>query len=374
MFIFGPIMILLAGALALYTGVDLARHWASFWDNHITGQDRLRAYRVVFFLIIPLGVLLHEVGHALAVWQLGGRVVEFNWSLLSGYVVPDRAFPPLPSWWIYFSGNLVSILVSFVGLAVAALARRPMIRYLGFTFFTLQWYFSLIGYPLLSLGSQDGDWAAIYGIPPWPLKLLLAAVHVSLLLMTYRILRRPSVRRWELMLSEDNRQVIAGLEGEMRANPADPGPRLALARFYAQRGESALARATLGDALAATPDNAEALILSAALAADQEKYAEAADLYQKALASLPPGPGRARVAALLGEIYLRLDRADEAMRVLTQALGVGVASPEAFYWRGRAYLRLNDEAAARLDFERAAQLDPQGAAGAEAAKELAAMR
>src|SRR4051812_14596177 len=98
MFIFGPIMIVLAGALVLYTASDLIRNWQSFWDDDIRPDERLRAYRVAFFLIIPIGVLLHELGHAVAVWQLGGQVVEFNWSILSGYVVPDRSFPPLGEW------------------------------------------------------------------------------------------------------------------------------------------------------------------------------------------------------------------------------------------------------------------------------------
>lgn len=374
MFIFGPVMLLIAGVLAVYTVVDLRRHWATFWDDDVTGEDKPRAYRVVFFLFIPVGVLLHEFGHAVAVWGMGGRVVEFNWSLLSGYVVPDRTFGPLGTWWLYFSGNLVSILLALVGLVVAVVARRPMVKFLGFAFFTMEWFFSLVGYPLLSLGSQDGDWMGIYGLPPLPLKVTLAAAHIVLIALGYVFLRSMRVRRWELMLGRDNRAMIEAEEAAILAHPADPAPRLALAQFYAQCGETALAKATLKDALAVAPDNLDAHILAGAMAADGERYAEAADQYAAAIAALPPGLQRGRVEYLQGWAWVRMDRAADAVGALTRAIEDGFETAEAYYWRGRAYQRLRNDAAAQADFARAAEIDATGTTGGEAAKELAAMR
>lgn len=374
MFIFGPVMLLIVGVLAVYTLVDLRRHWATFWDDNITGDDKTRAYRAVFFLLIPVGVLLHELGHALAVWGMGGRGVEFNWSLLSGYVVPDRTFGPLGTWWLYFSGNLVSILLALVGLVVAVVARRPMVKFLGFTFFIMEWFFSLVGYPLLSLGSQDGDWVGIYGIPPLPMKGALAAAHIALLVLGYVALRSARVRRWEMMLSTDNRAIIEAREAESRAQPDDPRPRLALAAFYAQRGETALSKAALEDALAVAPDNPDAHTLAGAQAADAERYAEAVGQYAAAIAVLPPGPRRGRVEYMQGWAYVRMDRAADAVTALTRAIEDGFVTAEAYYWRGRAYQRLRETAAAQSDFARAAGIDPGGATGGEAAKELAAMR
>lgn len=373
MFIFGPVMILLAGALAAYTVVDLARNWATFWDDNITGQDKMRAYRAVLFLLVPIGVLLHEFGHAVAVWMQGGQVVEFNWSLLSGYVVPDRSFGPLGTWWLYFSGNLVSILLSFVGLAVAAWARRPMVKFLGFTFFSFQWFFALVGYPLLSLGSADGDWVGIYGIPPWPLKIVIAAIHLALIYVGYRIIRSPRVRRWEVSLSQDNRAYIEAREAEMRRDSTDIRPWLDLSRFYAQHGEMGLAKATLNGALALDPHNPDAHMLAGAMAADQEKYPQAVEEYTAALAGLPPGARRGRVAYMLGWAYAHMDRPEDAVKALSQAIGEGYVSADTYFWRGRAYQRLRNDVAAQADFEQAARLDPTGV-GAEAAKELNAMR
>jgi len=60
----------------------LGRLWrrrATLFDDEVTPGDRAFFDRSAFFLLIPLGVLLHEVGHAAATWQVGGQVDTFRW-------------------------------------------------------------------------------------------------------------------------------------------------------------------------------------------------------------------------------------------------------------------------------------------------------
>ena len=370
MFLFGPVVLLIGLALGAYTAYDLARHWRSFWDDDIRPEDRVRAARVAFLLIIPLGVLLHECGHALAVWGLGGQVREFNWSYLSGYVVPDRQFDALGEWWVFFSGNLVSILLPVVALGVLLLPVGRMARYLAVTFARLEWYYSLIGYPLLSLGGAQGDWVAIYGIPPWSLKVVIGVVHVGLILLAVWLERRPAYRRWDTLLSAAARSEIALREASVRQRPDDPQPLVELADFYARHGDLVLAQEAVGRALVLDPDGPNTLVVAAALAMQTERYAQAADLYQRALIQLGGSPAAARVAAWLGQAYQRLDRTDQAIAAYTQAIDGGLATAEVFYWRARAYVRRRDLPAGREDFRRAAQLDPEGQIGQQAAKEL----
>ena len=370
MFLFGPVVLLIDLALGAYTAYDLARHWRSFWDDDIRPEDRMRAARVAFLLIIPLGVLLHEFGHALAVWGLGGQVREFNWSYLSGYVVPDRNFDALGEWWVFFSGNLVSILLPIVALGVLLLPVGRMARYLAVTFARLQWYYSLIGYPLLSLGGAQGDWVAIYGIPPWPLKVVLGVAHVGLILLAVWLERRPAYRRWEVLLSQAARSEIALREAAVHQRPGDPQPLVELADFYARHGDLVLAQETMQRALALDPDGPNTLVAAASLAMHTERYAQAADLYQRALARLGGSPAGARVAAWLGQAYQKLDRTDQAIAAYTQAVDGGLTTADVFYWRARGYVRQRDLPAAREDFRRAAQLDPDGQIGQQAAKEL----
>ncbi|MEO0356338.1 MAG: hypothetical protein AAF268_16080, partial [Cyanobacteria bacterium P01_A01_bin.3] len=80
----------------------------SFWDRTITLDDYILAQQVAFFLCIPLAVLVHESGHALATWQVGGQVLEFQWRGFWGYVVPYGTFSQLEFWWIALAGNLAS--------------------------------------------------------------------------------------------------------------------------------------------------------------------------------------------------------------------------------------------------------------------------
>ncbi|MFN8481915.1 MAG: tetratricopeptide repeat protein [Anaerolineae bacterium] len=371
MFMFGPIVFLLGASIAIYVAYDLYRHWDTFWDDDITPQERMQATRVAIFILVPIGVLLHEVGHALAVWQLGGRVVEFNWSFLSGYVVPEGNFTPAGDWWIYFSGNLVSIMLGFAALLVLLFPVRPMIKLLAVTFAEVQLFVSLLGYPLLSLLGVEGDWVGIYGIPPTPIKLVIAVFHVTLLVALLLVMRDPRVRRWRLLLGRDAQRRVGALETRIAADPANLQPRLELASYYRQQGEAALARQTLAEAVAACPNDPNALLAAGALAEESKKPQQAAAYYQQALDQMAPGAQPATVAMRLGQLYTTMERPAEAVAAYTRAIESGPPNAEARYWRGRAYLRLRDDVAAQNDFRAAAALDPHGETGRLAAQELA---
>jgi hypothetical protein len=51
---------------SLYVLWRLFRNWNDFWDAEVTSSDRSLANEIAFFVLIPLGVFLHEAGHALA--------------------------------------------------------------------------------------------------------------------------------------------------------------------------------------------------------------------------------------------------------------------------------------------------------------------
>ncbi len=371
MFQFGPLVFLLGAGIAAYVAFDLYKHWDTFWDDDITPQERMDATRVAIFILVPIGVLLHEVGHALAVWQLGGRVVQFNWSFLSGYVVPEGNFSPAGVWWIYFSGNLVSILLGFGALLALLVPVRPMVKYLAVTFAEVELFMSLIGYPMLSLAGVEGDWVGIYGIPPTPLKLVLALLHVALLVALIWFIRNPRVRRWRLLLSHAAQRRVGALEASIAAHPTDLQPRLDLAQYYMEQGEPTLARETVNEALQAAPGDPDALYAAGVLAEQGKKNKQAADYYQQALTRLGPGPRAVNVAMRLGRVYITLEQPTDAVAAYSQAIDSGPPNAEARYWRGRAYLRLRNDTAAQNDFRAAAALDPSGDVGRMAAQELA---
>src|SRR5207249_3282199 len=162
----------------------LVRRWPFFWSQPLDANSRQLAVQVAFFLIIPVGVLLHEAGHALATWSVGGHVVEFSWRVYWGFVVPEGRFTAADVWWIALSGNLVSILFGLAMLEAGSLGTglRASVRYVLLQAGLIEIVFAAVGYPLLSLGTADGDWKTVYDFHSTPfLSSATAAAHGALL-------------------------------------------------------------------------------------------------------------------------------------------------------------------------------------------------
>lgn len=75
---------LIAGLICVQTLWQLFQNWSKFWDSQVTFKDCELAQRLAIFTLIPIGVLLHEVGHSLATWQVGGTVLSFQWRFYWG--------------------------------------------------------------------------------------------------------------------------------------------------------------------------------------------------------------------------------------------------------------------------------------------------
>ncbi len=181
---------LLYAIQAVRTLVTLARNWRAFWDPLFTPQDARLAQEVGFFLFIPMGVFLHEVGHYVAAKMAGVQVLGFHYRLFWGYVSYRGPVPPLTDWWIALSGNLVSILFGLALLVVGYRARglRLPLRYTLFYAGQIESVYALIGYPLLSFSGFVGDWVTIYDFRATPVVstiTLLAHLVTVLVLLTW---------------------------------------------------------------------------------------------------------------------------------------------------------------------------------------------
>jgi len=157
----------------------------SLLDDVITLQDRRLVTQAAFFFLIPPGVLLHEFGHTLATWQVGGKVTEFHWMIYWGYIVPKGNFTALQSWWISLSGNLVSVAYGLAPLPFLGLVKKPVVKELLRSFIKLEIIFSLICYPLFSFVFV-GDWVEIYDFSISPYAQITLIIHISLLLVLWR--------------------------------------------------------------------------------------------------------------------------------------------------------------------------------------------
>src|SRR5450631_3818119 len=96
------------GAIAVLTLYRLVRRRREVFDDRFSASDRGLVSAAAFYLMTPPAVALHELGHAVAVWALGGKVLEYHFLFYWGYVV-HRSLGAYSDLIVALSGNLVTI-------------------------------------------------------------------------------------------------------------------------------------------------------------------------------------------------------------------------------------------------------------------------
>ena len=347
--------------------VQLARNWRQFWDADVTRADRQLANQAAFFLLIPLGVFLHEGGHAVATWSVGGTVVDFQWHVFWGYIQPAGNFTALQDWWIALSGNLVSIALGLLPLPLLVGVRRGIWAEILESFARQQLLYALLWYPAFTFFGF-GDWVTIYDFRIAPWAELLLAFHAALLAglffldrshwaVEHRLGRRPAV-------VEQRRTLLEAAERQ----PMAAGPLAQLALFYADLGEMAEARRYLRQAEQRDPNDSTLKLAKARLAAQQRNPAVADKAAQAALAAPDLTPtARAGLNSQLAFSHMQAGRREEAIAAFTEALRLTPDAHPLYYWRGTVRRSLGRNVEALSDFETAARLaaDPGDKARAQ---------
>ncbi len=165
---------------------QIATNWRSVRDKNFTPQDRLLVNQASFFFLIPISVVLHELGHAVAVWGFGSEVVDWGFYGFAGYVsYLPYGLTAVQQTIIAAAGTIVNLILCLLALAVV-LGWRPPLRaalnelLIGFIF--ISGANAFIVYPLLDIVSgMNGDWRQMYdsGVP-W-LTGLIIVVQVAVL-------------------------------------------------------------------------------------------------------------------------------------------------------------------------------------------------
>ena len=243
------------GLAALATLVTIVRARRTFLDRDLSAADKRLATQAAVFLVPPIVVLIHELGHVGAVASVGARVVSFRYGFFEGAVGVAGDLSQVQAWWVSLSGNLAGALtgLALAGAGMAWDRLRPGPRYVLILGGTLQVGYALIGYPLLSLSTDWGDWVTIYDFGATPgLSWATAVVHAAVLAVLWRWWRG-TVRHTLFAVASGAGDRVAALRASVRANPADEAGWLDLARLYAGFGELGLARSTLEEAAGAAP-------------------------------------------------------------------------------------------------------------------------
>lgn len=177
-----------------FTLYQLFHRWRAFLDRSFTAGDRQLASGVALFLLVPVGVLLHEFGHMAATWSIGGQVQGLSYFFYWGYVTIDLpSGDPAASWYVAVAGNIVSYLLGILCVALAVLWRTliPTLRLVLLDLGIYQLVLTLIGYPVLSLTTDfGGDWDNIYSFESPLASWATLAVHAVSLVGFILFLRR----------------------------------------------------------------------------------------------------------------------------------------------------------------------------------------
>lgn len=345
------------GARAVWT---LIKNWRAFTDDQLTAFDRRLASEIAFFVFIPIGVFLHELGHAAATYQMGGSIDwlggGFHYALFYGYVIPEGNFSPVQDWWIALAGNLVSVMYGFVPLIFLRLTDQAWLKYTILSFARIQLGWSLVGYPLITFAGFEGDWSTIYFTSPL-LGIPLFISQAALVLALFLIDRSIAVKRWEVSLYAGAREQINKLDAEIAARPGAIDPLIARGNFFAAQNQPDLATADYRSALKIDPQNARALYNLGQVRLQQKRYSEAEKNFRAALERANAEPLlAARTHFSLGICLYRRAGAQAALPEFDAAIERDATQPEFFYWRGTARRAMGDEQNAQNDFKRAEEL------------------
>lgn len=204
---------------------DLANNWRTTFDRRFTGADRVLVDKAAFFVLLPISVALHELGHAAAIWSLGGEVTDFGFYGFAGFVAYREPFTAAQQMLVALAGPLVNVVLS-AGAIAAVLLRRPPMRAafneLLVQFAVISGINALIVYPLLDYGTGlGGDWTQIYGDGVPALTAIIGAAHVAILGIAYWAWKNPRMQARFAALTGVPAGATRGALGGMRA--ADGG-------------------------------------------------------------------------------------------------------------------------------------------------------
>lgn len=349
----------------------IGREWSSVMQEPLTHRKKYFAEQAAFFIAVPVGVFLHEFGHALAVWVSGGQVAEFGYRVFWGYVVPQGMFTPAQGWFISLSGTLGSLIF---GAGIWLLFKEnshSALSYFGLRAFRFQVFFSTIYYPVFTLLGFEGDWRSIYDFGATPiLSGLTVPFHLGLVLLFWWGDRTGWFERTshETVAEQEKFESLAQAAG---LNPQNTQIQLQYVDAMRQGGADNRAKTHLKSFLKQNPDSGAVYLELALLESGNKSQItrRSAEYLQQALQlGLPTPGGQAYAHQLLGKYYLDRNQLDEAVQALNDALGLKIEGEETavaqhkaalYHLRSQAHRRQSRYEAAYQDIQEAIILTQQ---------------
>jgi Zn-dependent protease len=175
---------------------QLARNFRQTFDRNFTHEDRLLVDQAAFFVLLPISVALHELGHAIVIRLYGGEVLDWGFYGFAGYVAFDpRDFTDAQQIVVAAAGTAVNLLLAGIAVGLVFLKRPPFraaINQLLIQFTWISLLNALVVYPLLDIVSGlNGDWTQIGGVPALSLAILI--IHITVLAVLFWAWKSPAM-------------------------------------------------------------------------------------------------------------------------------------------------------------------------------------
>jgi Tfp pilus assembly protein PilF len=371
-FSFFNLITIFYGLLGLRLANTLWQEREQIRQEPLTPQKKNWGDEAAFYLAVPVGVVFHELGHAIAVWFFGGRVVEFGYRLFWGFVRSAGNFTPAENWTIAVAGTVGSLLYGFAIWLLLHRSSNSSVRYFGLRAARFQIFFSLIYYPIFTLIGFVGDWETIYNFGATPLlSSMTAGFHITLLLL-YWYLERRGFFEMPSFADGATQARYEALRDAALHDPAKAG-HLNLIQMNLQGGAIRTARIQLQALLKDNPQSAEAHLQMGMLLSQKRNRVtrKAVRHLERALELGLSGKSLVGVAAImLGQYYLSVEKYEEGLRVIDRALAALSDDPgnlsgyaQAYALRGTLNQRLGRNLAAEQDLQRAIDLSSQNGEG-----------
>lgn len=345
---------------------QLRREWTSLKTEPLTSRKKHLGDQASFFVAVPIGVLLHEGGHALTTLLFGGRVVEFGYRIFWGYVLPQGSFTASQDWFISVAGTPGNLIFGLVLWLLLRNHATGSYRYFALRAFRFQLHFALIYYPIFTLFLPVGDWTTIYDFQSTPVLSAVTAVFHLLFLLFFWHGDRSGWFERPAFESTDAQDRFQALQQHIVLNPQDAQARLQYIDTIRQGGATNKARYLLNQYLKQEPSSPQAYIQRAAINSRRSISRSAADDVNKALQLGLSDPVSLVFAhQLLGRYYLERNDAQTAVNHVSHALATPnpQQNPQQrarlHHQRSRAYRRLQQHDLAFQDVQQAIQLAEQ---------------
>ncbi len=223
------ILIAVAGIRVVAT---IFRNRHEIFDENFTESDRVLVDQTAFFLLLPLSVALHELGHAALVLVFGGEIVDFGFYFFAGFVSYVGDFSDVQHILVSVAGVTVNVILAAAALLFVFLRKPPMraaYNELLMQFVIISIANALVFYPLLDFATgMNGDFQQMYfGGVPW-LSAIIFVCHVTVLAGGYFAFKNERVSARLSTLTGLPPHVRRGFMGGFRLAPgASPVPEIA---------------------------------------------------------------------------------------------------------------------------------------------------